>query len=639
MSPTISVEAGVNTAPAPARHAPATLAEAVVQILAELGAREAFGVSGGAMATLWHALSGSALAVRHFRHESGAVFAAIETHFASDRPVVVFTTTGPGLTNALTGLLAARRDGAKIIVLSAATPAAQRGRFAIQETCGQSMPTGLYSDGALFDIATVLESADALPAVARRLAAGLSWPGGFVAHVAVPTDLQAGAWRGPLPDLSIERGEEAPSEETIRRCAALLSDGSFAIWVGFGARKASALVRRLAERMGVAVMCSPRAKGVFPEDHPQFVGVTGLGGHGSTVTAMTEGRPRRVLVLGTRLGEGTSFWDPVMVPAEGFIHVDVDPEVPGVAYPSAPTLAVRADVGTFLAALLAHLPEGVPPETSFPRPERLRIGPVVSGRVRPEALVAAIQEVMSRRSATVRLAAAWGPVFLCVALLAPLLLGRSRLWADPVRLWEEARRRAPDKARPLINLGVIAAERGERDAAGRYFDRVILLEPRNPEALYNRGRLRLDRGDVRGAAEDLEGAAEADPTLPRIWINLGIARVRRSDTAGAQEALHTALDIDPGDPRALTNLAEIVRAAGRTDDAMALYRQALASDPTYAHAAARLGVALESQGDLRGALGAYRECLARGPATAADRDAVRAKVSALEAALAAAPGR
>jgi acetolactate synthase-1/2/3 large subunit len=373
---------------------PATLAEAVVQLLVDLGARDAFGVSGGAMASLWHALSGSVLAVRHFRHESGAVFAAIEAHFASDRPVVVFTTTGPGLTNALTGLLAARGEGAKIIVLSAATSAAQRGRFPIQETCRRSMPADLYTGGALFHFATLLESGDALPAVARRLAAGLSHPGGFVAHLAIPTDLQASAWRGQLPEMSVDRGRESATDETIQRCAEILAEGSFAIWVGFGSRKDSALVRRLAERTGAAVMCSPRAKGIFPESHPQFVGVTGLGGHRSAVTTMTERAPRSVLVLGTRLGEATSFWNPALVPTEGFIHVDVDPAIAGVAYPAVPTLAVRAEVGPFLTALLARLPERAPAEVAFPRPELLQLGAPAEDRVRPEALMAAIQEVV-----------------------------------------------------------------------------------------------------------------------------------------------------------------------------------------------------------------------------------------------------
>jgi acetolactate synthase-1/2/3 large subunit len=270
------------------------------------------------------------------------------------------------------------------------------------------MPADLYTAGALFHFATLLESAEALPVVARRLAHGLARPGGFVAHVAIPTGLQAAEWCGQLPALSIRRGVEAPTAETVAHCARLLSEGPFALWVGFGARKASALVRRLAERTGAAVLCSPRGKGIFPEDHPQFVGVTGLGGHASAIAFMNEVRPRRMLVLGTRLGEPTSFWSPLMVPADGFIHVDVDPEVPGVAYPAAPTLAVRADVGPFLAALLDslddQLPERAPAAVRFPRPERLELGPNEAGAVRPEALMVAIQAVVVERHDAVVLA-------------------------------------------------------------------------------------------------------------------------------------------------------------------------------------------------------------------------------------------
>jgi acetolactate synthase-1/2/3 large subunit len=83
-----------------------------------------------------------------------------------------------------------------------------------------------------------------------------------------------------------------------------------------------------------------------------------------------------------------------MVPPDGFIHVDVDPEVPGTAYPTVPTLAVRAEIGAFVAALLEHLPERAPAGVHFPRPERPEIGPAAAGAVRPEALMAAIQEVV-----------------------------------------------------------------------------------------------------------------------------------------------------------------------------------------------------------------------------------------------------
>ena len=73
-----------------------SLASTLVEELLALGVEHAFGVSGGAMAMLWHAMSASRLRVHHFRHESGAAFAATEASLATGRPVLLFTTTGPG---------------------------------------------------------------------------------------------------------------------------------------------------------------------------------------------------------------------------------------------------------------------------------------------------------------------------------------------------------------------------------------------------------------------------------------------------------------------------------------------------------------------------------------------------------------
>ena len=111
-------------------------------------------------------------------------------------------------------------------------------------------------------------------------------------------------------------------------------------------------------------MCSPRGKGIFPEDHPQFVGVTGFAGHASVLTYMQEQRPLRVLVLGTRLGELTSFWSPALGPDGGFVRgveaaraqarqgllrrvdhrvggPEVSPGTPGRTPPAAPARPVR----------------------------------------------------------------------------------------------------------------------------------------------------------------------------------------------------------------------------------------------------------------------------------------------------------
>lgn len=391
------VEAAV-PAVAPAANAlTGTVADTLAGVLRDLGVTQALGVCGGAQALLWAALSRH-LEVLHCRHESGAAFAATEAHFASGRPVAVFTTTGPGITNALTGILAARTEGAKIVLLSAYASAPQRGRGSIQETSAYTMPTGgVFEAGAWFDDAVILETPDQLPQVLRRLAAGLGRRGAYVAHISVPNAVQgAPADLGRLASGATAL-RPAVNAAAVRRSVELLAGRRFAIWAGFGARHAAAGLLELAERAKAPVLCSPRAKGVFPEDHPLFVGVTGMGGHASAVADYVRRQaPRKILVLGTRLGEPTSFWSPALVPRDGFVHVDLDPMVPGAGYPGVDVYPVQADVGDFLGALLDAWPVATTPEPApmLPRPHPEHPTLDGAGRVRPDALMAALQRVV-----------------------------------------------------------------------------------------------------------------------------------------------------------------------------------------------------------------------------------------------------
>lgn len=374
-----------------------SVASAIVKMLEDLGVEYAFGVSGGAIAPVWYKLQHSSIKLLHFRHEAGAAFAATEAYFASGRPVVVFTTSGPGITNALTGLLAARWEDAKVIFLSASTSAPQRGRWALQETSTYTMPSaGLFTSDSLFHYATTLECSEELPEVYRRLAKGLARPDGFVAHLSIPTNIQTNSVEKSLPPVTLSFAAPTASDEAISECGHLLSEGPFAIWVGFGARFAAAEIRQLAERTGAGVMCSPRGKGIFPEDHPQFVGITGFAGHESVLRYMQEHRPLRTLVLGTRLGEFTSFWNPAMIPSRGFLHVDINPDVPGTAYPSSETIAIQSDVKMFVKALLKRFPkrQNRAKKQSLPRPERSVINASTNSPVRPEVLMNLMQRVI-----------------------------------------------------------------------------------------------------------------------------------------------------------------------------------------------------------------------------------------------------
>jgi acetolactate synthase-1/2/3 large subunit len=386
-----------------------TVVSALVQHLVELGVERAFGVSGGAIALLFDALvECDGLSLHHFRHETGAAFAAAEAYFASRKPTLVFSTTGPGTLNALTGITAARWDGAKVILISGSTSAPQRGRWATQESSPYTLPQdALYSQGQIFDFAVRMESAAEFPEVSRRLSLGLSRAGGFIAHISLPMGIQANR-----VDLPRRRGPATMAPPTVTAeqaaaCARLLSESPFAVWVGFGASQASELVEELIARTGAKVFCSPRGKGIISEDHPSFLGVTGLGGHDTVPEFMIHEKPQWVLVLGTRLGEATSFWDRDLLPSEGFIHVDIDPEVPGTAYPDFQTIGIQADVGCFLTTLLEHLPETAPKILTgvterLTEPVMMRI----KGRspVRPQVLMHAIQRQVVQGSDAVVLA-------------------------------------------------------------------------------------------------------------------------------------------------------------------------------------------------------------------------------------------
>lgn len=371
-----------------------TAAHALCRALAALGVDCAFGLVGGAIAPLSEALAAAGLAVYHCRHEGGAGFSAVEASLATRKPVVLFATTGPGLTNALTGLSAAKWEGAHVLLLSGSTSAAQRGRWACQETSALTLPlSGLFTSGPIFDFATTVEHPAQLGHALMRLAEGFSRPQGFVAHLSLPLAAQTGAL-AELP-LAPFRRRSPGGEAMVREVAALLQRAPAVIWAGWGARAAAPELRRLAERLRAPVMCTPRAKGVFPESHPLYLGTTGLGGQEQVEPFLRANRPAFTLVLGSRLSEPSSFWSEALTPAQSFIHVDLDASVLGAAYPGVPVLAVEADTRDFLDALLDEVRGAPPAPLAAPGPQR---PPAVAvregGPVRPPVLLAELQRLV-----------------------------------------------------------------------------------------------------------------------------------------------------------------------------------------------------------------------------------------------------
>jgi acetolactate synthase-1/2/3 large subunit len=248
-----------------------------------------------------------------------------------------------------------------VIAVTGLTPAERRGRGATQETTPQALWSSLFAPGAVFDLAETLEHLAQLPVTLARLAEGVGRAGGFVAHVSVPVAQRR--WTR-LISPRVQTQPMCLGAAASRRLAFDLQAGSVRLVVGYGACHAAARLPELADRLDATVVVTPRAKGVFPEDPPRCVEGVGFAGH--TDEDLAETPARRVLCLGTRLGEGASQWSGALAPAAGGRLVIVHPrgDVAG-AYPGADQLVLRAPVEQVVDALLA----------------------VVAGTVHPEALI------------------------------------------------------------------------------------------------------------------------------------------------------------------------------------------------------------------------------------------------------------
>jgi acetolactate synthase-1/2/3 large subunit len=392
-----------------------------------VGVRQAFGLLGGGIAPFASGLASSPIAFFHFRHEAGAGFAAIEAHFESGAPTALVVTTGPGLLNALNPVMAARVDGAKLLVISGFTGRGQVGRGAVQETSIATMPAEVTRPGRLFHEVVVPETLVELDQAVAALQRGFASPGGFVAHLGLPLPLQTQMASAPPPQALWRIAPPAPSPEALERCLQALSDPDAILWVGHGARRAAAPLRRLAELAGLRVVGSPRAKGVFPEDHPLFVGVSGAGGSAAVREAFARRRPRAVLVVGTRLGEVTSFLAPGLTPSERWLHVDLDPTAFGAAFPGVAGEGIVADAGAFFEGLLALMQRrGWAPRPPPQAPPALPPLEPAPGDVRPSYLMQALQRRVVDRTEAVLHSEAGTSFTWCNSLLKFSAPGRYR---------------------------------------------------------------------------------------------------------------------------------------------------------------------------------------------------------------------
>jgi acetolactate synthase-1/2/3 large subunit len=324
----------------------------LVDFFEAMGVEYAFGVIGGPIAHVTMTMTESKIQVMHFKHETGAAFAAIEASLASQRPVVLFVTTGPGITNALTGIISARSEGASVIVISGYSPPKHRGRYVSQDTSSRTFSQSIFSSPAIFDYSCVVDHEEDLELAMVRIEQGCQKPSGFVAHLAIPANMQ----NAPMKHLAYDATRQMPAPECsknlVNRCLDILGNSPFVIWAGFGARHAWQEVRTLVEVTNATLMCTPRSKGIIPDNHPNFLGMTGLGSDPEVEKYFSKHHVEHLLVLGSRLGEGSSFWSNSLLPRKSIIHVDLNPQAMLAAYPHVQTLGIQSEIGAFIKVFL-----------------------------------------------------------------------------------------------------------------------------------------------------------------------------------------------------------------------------------------------------------------------------------------------
>jgi acetolactate synthase-1/2/3 large subunit len=251
-----------------------TVARAVGERLRAAGVRYVYGHPGGEVVDLIEGFRQAGLEFVLTKHEAAAAFMAEATATSTGVPGVCLATLGPGATNLVTGIAHAFLDRAPVIAFSGQLPA-ERYEIATHQRLDLR---SLFAPISKWQ--TTISAANAADVVERALRTALHVRRGPV-FIEVPSDVP----KQEMIDVALPRFVSEPvsalDPDALRAAAARLRGADRPLLlVGMDANESATAdpLRRLAEAWSVPVMVSPKAKGIFREDHPLFVGtIEGLG--------------------------------------------------------------------------------------------------------------------------------------------------------------------------------------------------------------------------------------------------------------------------------------------------------------------------------------------------------------------------
>ncbi len=303
-----------------------TGAQALIKSLEMQGVDVMFGLPGGAILPVYDPIIDSS--IRHIlvRHEQGAGHMAEGYAMVTGKPGVAMVTSGPGATNIVTPLANAYMDSTPLVVISGQVATHSIGTDAFQECDITGVTMGITKHNWLIknvnDIPRVVAAAFHVATTGR--------PGPVL--VDLPKDIANAKmewyWPTSVDDLDLPGYHPVTDgdPELVRQAAELMrSSHRPVLYVGGGVLKARAAeaLRALAERTGIPVVTTLMARGAFPDSHPQALGMPGMHGHYTAVTAMQ--KSDLLISLGARFDDRVTGKISAFAPEAKIIHVDIDP--------------------------------------------------------------------------------------------------------------------------------------------------------------------------------------------------------------------------------------------------------------------------------------------------------------------------
>ena len=300
-------------------------AEILIDCLQKEGVEHVFGYPGGAVLHIYDAIEAQDK-ITHVlvRHEQGAAHGADGYARTNGKPGVVLVTSGPGITNAVTGIATAHMDSIPMVVISGQVPSPLIGMDAFQEVDATGITRSCVKHNFLVrdisEIATTVKKAFHIATTGR--------PGPVV--IDIPKDITIAKMEQEEYPESIEirsyKPTTKPSNRQIRKAAELITKSKKPIlYAGGGCviGNASEELREFTRMLGFPITQTLMGLGAYPMTDKQSLGMLGM--HGTYEANMAMHGSDCVVAIGSRFDDRITGNLEKFCPTAKFIHIDIDP--------------------------------------------------------------------------------------------------------------------------------------------------------------------------------------------------------------------------------------------------------------------------------------------------------------------------